>query len=84
MKIEIPEHTKFELKFIYVDDEKAWVQSIEQIVAEIAHITWLQRYHNTPDEIAPCEHRWLKKQQDGSYKCEVCDKVIKIEEEIPF
>jgi len=84
MKIELSEYTIMELQYIYGDDEKAWVQLIEKIVAEIANIIWLQRYHNTPDEIAPCEHCWIKKQQDGTYQCAACGKVLKTDEEIPF
>ena len=79
MKIEITEPTRLHLEYLLGKDEKAWAQTIERVIGEIAHIYWLQEIGNTPEQIARCDHRWLKKQQDGSYKCAACDKVIEVE-----
>ena len=84
MKIEITEPTRLHLEYLLGKDEKAWAQTIERVIGEIAHIYWLQEIGNTPEQTAPCDHIWLRRKDDGTYRCAVCDKILKIEDEIPY
>lgn len=84
MKIEISERTRIELEYLYGKDKRAWAESIEPIIGEIAKIVYLRRNQNTPEEIAPCEHNWLRRKSDGTYRCAVCDKTLEVDEEIPY
>ena len=85
MKIEIPEHTIEELKYIYGNDEQSWLEFIERAVEEFVQIIEQDRAHGRdPEAIVACDHKWLKIDKENTYRCVACDKEFKFEDEIPF
>ena len=84
MKIKITEPTRLHLEYLLGKDEKAWAQTIERVVAALSHNYWLRDYFSTYDINAHCKHEWIKRQEDGTYKCIDCDKAVEVEEQIPY